>query len=65
MKNIVIAISLVFIIVLSNAVGNLLDKQEKLSIELQTQTEKASDYEMILEDRLISDYLQVKKQIDR
>ena len=64
MKNIVIAISFVFIIVLSNAVGNLLDKNEKLSIDLQSQIEKSSDLEMVLEDKLISDYLQVKKSID-
>ena len=61
MKNIVIAISFVFIIVLSNAVGNLLDKNEKLKINLQTEIEKSSDLEMVIDDiqsdKLIKDYL--------
>ena len=57
MKNAIIAISFVFIIVLSNAVGNLLDKNEKLSVDLQTQIEKLSDLEMVLEDKFIKDYL--------
>ena len=57
MKNIIIAISFVVVIVLSNAIGNLLDKNEKLSVDLQTQIEKSSDLEMVLEDRFIKDYL--------
>ena len=64
MKNIVIAISFVFIIVLSNAVGNLLDKNEKLKINLQTEIEKSSDLEMVIDDiqsdKLIKDYLRSK-----
>lgn len=57
MKNIIIAISFVVVIVLSNAVGNLLDKNEKLKINLQTEIEKSSDLEMVLEDKFIKDYL--------
>ena len=57
MKNIIIAISFVIVIVLSNAVGNLLDKNEKLSVDLQTQIERSSDLEMVLEDKFIKDYL--------
>ena len=61
MKNFMIGLLLFVMIVLVNAVGILLDKNTELNTELQSQIEKASDLEMIVddmqEDRLIKDYL--------
>ena len=61
MKNFLIGLLLFVMIVLVNAVGILLDKNTELNTELQSQIEKASDLEMIVddmnEDKLIKDYL--------
>ena len=61
MKNFMIGLLLFVMIVLVNAVGILLDKNTELNTELQSQIEKASDLEMIVddmqEDKLIKDYL--------
>ena len=57
MKNTLIAASFVLIIILANAVGTLIDQKEEVEIKLQTEIEKSSDLEMVLEDRFISDYL--------
>ena len=61
MKNFLIGLLLFVMIVLINAVGILLDKNTELNTELQSQIEKASDLEMVVddmqEDKLIKDYL--------
>lgn len=61
MKNFMIGLLLFVMIVLVNAVGILLDKNTELNTELQSQIEKASDLEMVVddmqEDKLIKDYL--------
>ena len=61
MKNFMIGLLLFIMIVLVNAVSILLDKNTELNTELQSQIEKASDLEMIVddmnEDKLIKDYL--------
>lgn len=52
------------IVVLANALGILLDKNLKLETDLQTQIEKSSDLEMVIDDiqsdKLIKDYLRSK-----
>ena len=57
----IFALAFVIIIVLANAVGNLVDKNAKLQDELQVQVEKASDLENALDEihsnKLIKDYL--------
>ena len=64
MKNFSIGLLLFVTIALINAVGILLDKNEQLTIDLQSQIEKASDLEMIADDmqndKLIKDYLRSK-----
>lgn len=64
MKNFLIGLLLFVMIVLTNAVGILLGKNTELNTELQSQIEKASDLEMIVddmnEDKLIKDYLRSK-----
>lgn len=61
MKNFMIGLLLFVMIVLVNAVGILLDKNTELNTELQSQIEKASDLEMVVDDmqddKLIKDYL--------
>ena len=61
MKNFMIGLLLFIMIVLVNAVSILLDKNTELNTELQSQIEKASDLEMVVddmqEDKLIKDYL--------
>ena len=61
MKNFLIGLLLFVMIVLTNAVGILLDKNTELNTELQSQIEKASDLEMVVDDiqsdKLIKDYL--------
>ena len=61
MKNFLIGLLLFIMIVLVNAVSILLDKNTELNTELQSQIEKASDLEMVVddmqEDKLIKDYL--------
>lgn len=57
----IFALAFVIIIVLANAVGNLVDKNKYLESELQTQVEKVSDLENALDEihsnKLIKDYL--------
>ena len=67
MKNnhkILVGIMFFLIIVLANALGILLDKNLKLETDLQTQIEKSSDLEMVIDDiqsdKLIKDYLRSK-----
>ena len=61
MKNFMIGLLLFVMIVLVNAVGILLDKNTELNTELQSQIEKASALEMVVDDmqsdKLIKDYL--------
>ena len=61
MKNFMIGLLLFVMIVLVSVVGILLDKNTELNTELQSQIEKASDLEMVVddmqEDKLIKDYL--------
>ena len=58
---ILVGIMFFLIIVLANALGILLDKNLKLETDLQTQIEKSSDLEMVIDDiqsdKLIKDYL--------
>lgn len=64
MKNFMIGLLLFLIIALANALGILLDKNLKLETDLQTQIEKSSDLEMVIDDiqsdKLIKDYLRSK-----
>lgn len=57
----IFALMFVVLIVLANAVGNLIDKNAKLQDELQVQIEKSSDLENALDEihsnKLIKDYL--------
>lgn len=61
---ILVVIMFFLIIVLANALGILLDKNLKLETDLQTQIEKSSDLEMVIDDiqsdKLIKDYLRSK-----
>ena len=61
MKNFMIGLLLFVMIVLVSVVSILLDKNTELNTELQSQIEKASDLEMVVddmqEDKLIKDYL--------
>ena len=61
---ILVGIMFFLIIVLANALGILLDKNLKLETDLQTQIEKSSDLEMVIDDiqsdKLIKDYLRSK-----
>lgn len=60
-RNFWIAVLFFMVLVLANAVGVLLDKNTELNNELQSQIEKASDLEMVVDDiqsdKLVKDYL--------
>lgn len=52
-----IAVGLTLFLSLVNSIGILIDNKAKVELELQSQIEKASDLEMVMDDRLIKDYL--------
>lgn len=56
-KNIIIAILFVAILILGQLVVSLIEKNDAINLELQSQVEKTSDLEMVLEDKFVSDYL--------
>lgn len=52
-----IAVGLTLFLSLVNSIGILIDNKAKVELELQSQIEKTSDLEMVMDDRLIKDYL--------
>ena len=56
-KNVIIAILFVIGLILAEAIGTLIDQKEQIEIKLQSEIEKSSDLEMVLDDKLLKDYL--------
>lgn len=57
MKNALIAILFFIIIVLANVTDSLIEKSNNLILDKQSLVEQVSDYENILDDKLLKDYL--------
>ena len=57
MKNALIAILFFIIIVLTNVTDSLIEKSNNLILDKQSLVEQVSDYENILDDKLLKDYL--------
>ena len=56
-KNIIIAFLFIAVLILGQIIVSLIEKNDAINLELQSQVEKSSDLEMVLEDKFISDYL--------